>query len=104
MNPAHLLSHLPHHRRIGGEGAGRCRAHERRSLRLARPLCLLLLRRSAGQPGAGRVEEDGITIFLGDDVCRILFETPLTGAEDVHLTPVNMVRAARAALEVIALG
>lgn len=45
------------------------------------------------------IEEDGITIFLGDDVRRIFFETPLASADDMHLTLVRMARTARAGLE-----
>jgi putative heme iron utilization protein len=45
------------------------------------------------------IEEDGITIFLGDDVRRIFFETPLASADDMHPTLVRMARTARAGLE-----
>lgn len=45
------------------------------------------------------IEEDGITICLGDDVRRIFFDTPLASADDMHLTLVRMARTARAALE-----
>lgn len=45
------------------------------------------------------VEEDGMTIFLGDDVRRIFFDTPLQTPEDMHLTLVRMARTARAGLE-----
>lgn len=45
------------------------------------------------------IEEDGITIFLGDDVRRIFFAEPLTSADDMHLTLVKMARSARAGLE-----
>lgn len=49
------------------------------------------------------IEEDGITIYLGDDVRRIFFAKPLTSAEDMHLTLVKMARTARAGLEASAL-
>jgi putative heme iron utilization protein len=45
------------------------------------------------------IEEDGITIFLGDDVHRIFFDRPLGSAEDLHLTLVKMARTARTALD-----
>lgn len=45
------------------------------------------------------IEEDGITIYLGDDVRRIFFDQPLASAEDMHLTLVKMARTARAALD-----
>ncbi len=45
------------------------------------------------------IEEDGITIFVGDDVRRIFFAEPLTSADDMHLTLVKMARIARAGLE-----
>ncbi|RYE88157.1 MAG: HugZ family protein [Hyphomicrobiales bacterium] len=45
------------------------------------------------------IEEDGITIYLGDDIRRIFFDTPLTSADDMHLTLVRMARTARTGLE-----
>lgn len=45
------------------------------------------------------IEEDGITIYLGDDVRRIFFDAPLRSADDMHLTLVSMARTARAALD-----
>jgi putative heme iron utilization protein len=45
------------------------------------------------------IEEDGITISLGDNIHRIFFDQPLTSADDMHLTLVKMARTARAALE-----
>ncbi len=47
----------------------------------------------------GGIEEDGITIFLGDDVRRIFFDQPLASADDMHLALVKMARTARAALD-----
>lgn len=48
------------------------------------------------------IEEDGITIALGDDVRRIFFDAPLTSAEDMHITLVRMARTARAGLDQVA--
>lgn len=45
------------------------------------------------------IEEDGITIYLGDDVRRIFFDQPLQSAEDMHLTLVRMAKTACAALD-----
>jgi heme iron utilization protein len=45
------------------------------------------------------IEEDGITLFLGDDIRRIFFDRPLTSADAMHQTLVAMARTARAGLE-----
>lgn len=45
------------------------------------------------------IEEDGITIFLGDDVRRIVFDQSLISADDMHMTLVRMARTARTALD-----
>lgn len=47
------------------------------------------------------IEEDGITIFLGDDIHRIFFDAPLQSAEDMHMTLVRMARTARAGLDAV---
>ena len=44
------------------------------------------------------IEEDGMTLYLGDDVRRIFFETPLQSTEGLHTTIVQMARHARVAL------
>lgn len=44
------------------------------------------------------VEQDGMTLYLGDDVRRLFFETPLQSPEDMHTALVQMARHARVAL------
>ena len=45
------------------------------------------------------IDEEGITLALGDDVRRIVFDAPLTSAEDMHITLVRMARQARSQIE-----
>lgn len=45
------------------------------------------------------IDEEGITIALGDEVRRIVFEANLTSADDMHMTLVRMARQARSQLE-----
>lgn len=43
------------------------------------------------------IDQDGITIALGDDVRRIFFDTPLAKRDDMHIFLVKMAREARVA-------
>jgi len=51
----------------------------------------------AGKWVLAGVDAEGIDIADGDDVRRIVFETPLRVPQDMHLTLVQMARAARVA-------
>ena len=44
------------------------------------------------------IEEDGMTLYLGDDMRRIFFAEPLQSTEALHTTIVQMARHARVAL------
>jgi len=56
------------------------------------------LRASNGGWVLAGIEEDGMTLYLGDDVRRIFFETPLQSTEGLHTIIVQMTRHARVAL------
>ena len=99
MYPAHLLSRSPITAELAAKEPGAVEHMNDDHFDSVDHYARFYLRAPQGNWVLAGIEEDGITIFLGDDVRRIFFERPLTGADDMHLTLVEMARAARAALE-----
>ncbi len=99
LTPAHLLNRSESTGAIAAREAGAVEHMNEDHVDAIAHYARFYLKAPQGNWLLAGVEEDGMTIFLGDDVRRIFFDTPLTAPEDMHQTLVKMARTARAGLE-----
>jgi putative heme iron utilization protein len=99
LAPAHLLTRTEATAAIAAREAGAVEHMNEDHFDAVDHFARFYLKAPQGNWALAGVEEDGMTIFLGDDVRRIFFDAPLAAPEDMHQTLVRMARTARAGLE-----